>query len=49
MVLVDLYVLRKIGMFLKWFFVITTDVVGLFDEWVACFFEEFDYNFEGEN
>ena len=46
---VDLYVLRKIGMFLKRFPAITTDVVGLLDEWAARFFEELDYNLEGEN
>jgi aarF domain-containing kinase len=46
---IDLYVLRKIGMFLKRFPAITTDVVGLLDEWAARFFEELDYNLEGEN
>lgn len=46
---VDLYVLRKIGVFLRRFPAITTDVVGLLDEWAARFFEELDYNREGEN
>ena len=46
---IDLYVLRKVGVFLKQFPAITTDVVGLLDEWAARFFEELDYNLEGEN
>lgn len=46
---VDLFVLRKIGVFLKRFPAITTDVTGLLDEWAARFFEELDYNREGEN
>lgn len=31
------------------FIQILVDVVGLVDEWVVCFFEEFDYVNEGEN
>ena len=46
---IDLYVLRKVGVFLRRFPAITTDVVGLLDEWAARFFEELDYNREGEN
>ena len=46
---IDLFVLRKVGVFLKRFPAITTDVVGLLDEWAARFFEELDYNLEGSN
>lgn len=46
---IDLFVLRKVGVFLRRFPAITTDVVGLLDEWAARFFEELDYNLEGEN
>ena len=48
-VTVDLYVLRKVGLFLRRFPSISTDVVGLLDEWAARFFEELDYVQEGEN
>ena len=46
---IDLYVLRKVGVFLKQFPAITTDVVGLLDEWAGRFFEELDYNLEGSS
>jgi len=48
-VTVDLYVLRKVGVFLRRFPQIGTDTVGLLDEWAARFFEELDYVREGEN
>jgi len=48
-VTVDLYVIRSIGLFLRRFPEISTDVVGLLDEWAARFFEELDYVREGSN
>jgi len=48
-VTVDLFVLRRVGLFLRRFPSISTDIVGLLDEWAARFFEELDYMREGEN
>jgi aarF domain-containing kinase len=48
-VTVDLYVIRRLGLFLRRFPEISTDVVGLLDEWAARFFEELDYVREGAN
>lgn len=50
-VTVDLYIIRKLGVFLRRFPNITAraDVVGLLDEWAARFFEELDYVREGSN
>lgn len=48
-VTVDLYIIRKLGLVLKRFPQITTDVVALLDEWAARFFEELDYVKEGQN
>jgi aarF domain-containing kinase len=48
-VTVDLYVIRRLGLFLRRFPEISTDVVGLLDEWAARFFEELDYVREGSN
>lgn len=46
---VDLYVMRRIGFALRKVPQITTDVVGLLDEWATRFFEELDYVNEGKN
>ncbi|BBN12396.1 aarF domain-containing kinase [Marchantia polymorpha subsp. ruderalis] len=48
-VTVDLFIIRKLGVALRRFPQIATDVVGLVDEWAARFFEELDYINEGEN
>lgn len=48
-VTIDLYIIRKFGMFVKRFPQITTDVVALLDEWASRFFEELDYVHEGQN
>eukprot|EP00878_Enallax_costatus_P030877 GHUV01033684.1.p1 GENE.GHUV01033684.1~~GHUV01033684.1.p1 ORF type:complete len:571 (+),score=153.33 GHUV01033684.1:111-1715(+) len=48
-VTVDLYIIRKIGHFLRQFPQVTTDVVALLDEWAARFFDELDYVKEGQN
>eukprot|EP00249_Psilotum_nudum_P018128 c26650_g1_i1 orf=156-2624(+) len=48
-VTVDLFIIRRLGMFLRKFPQIATDVVGLVDEWAARFFEELDYINEGKN
>ena len=45
----DLYIVRKVGMALKRFPQINTDVVALLDEFAARFFEELDYNKEASN
>jgi hypothetical protein len=38
-VTIDLYIIRKLGMFLRRFPQVSTDVVALLDEWAARFFE----------
>eukprot|EP00879_Flechtneria_rotunda_P016505 GHRR01017273.1.p1 GENE.GHRR01017273.1~~GHRR01017273.1.p1 ORF type:complete len:546 (+),score=179.00 GHRR01017273.1:232-1869(+) len=48
-VTVDLYIIRKLGLMLKRFPQVTTDVVALLDEWAARFFDELDYVKEGQN
>ncbi|CAM6088773.1 unnamed protein product [Calypogeia fissa] len=48
-VTIDLFIIRKLGVALRRFPQIATDVVGLVDEWAARFFEELDYVHEGEN
>ncbi|XP_042516583.1 uncharacterized protein sll0005 isoform X2 [Macadamia integrifolia] len=48
-VTIDLFIIRKLGLFLRKFPQISFDVVGLVDEWAARFFEELDYVNEGEN
>ncbi|CAA7390619.1 unnamed protein product [Spirodela intermedia] len=48
-VTVDLFIIRKLGLFLRKFPQVSIDVVGLVDEWAARFFEELDYINEGEN
>lgn len=48
-VTIDLYLIRKVGVFLRRFPQIQTDVVALLDEWAARFFEELDYVREGQN
>lgn len=48
-VTIDLFIIRKLGMFLRRFPQVSIDVVGLVDEWAARFFEELDYVNEGEN
>lgn len=48
-VTIDLFILRSIGMSLKAFPDVQTDVVGLLDEWAERFFEELDYVKEGQN
>ncbi|EFJ41361.1 hypothetical protein VOLCADRAFT_40547, partial [Volvox carteri f. nagariensis] len=48
-VTIDLYIIRKLGIFLRRFPQVTTDVVALLDEWAARFFEELDYVHEGRN
>eukprot|EP01025_Chloroclados_australasicus_P040545 TRINITY_DN423_c0_g2_i11.p2 TRINITY_DN423_c0_g2~~TRINITY_DN423_c0_g2_i11.p2 ORF type:complete len:776 (+),score=103.02 TRINITY_DN423_c0_g2_i11:149-2329(+) len=48
-VTVDLYVIRKIGVFLRRFPQITVDGVALLDEWAYRFFDELDYVKEGQN
>lgn len=46
---IDLFIIRKLGVALRRFPQIATDVVGLVDEWASRFFEELDYINEGEN
>ena len=46
---IDLYILRKVGLFLHRFPQIKTDFVALLDEWAERFFEELDYVKEGQN
>uniref|UniRef100_A0A804ITT8 ABC1 atypical kinase-like domain-containing protein n=1 Tax=Musa acuminata subsp. malaccensis TaxID=214687 RepID=A0A804ITT8_MUSAM len=48
-VTIDLFIIRKLGLFLRRFPQISIDIVGLVDEWAARFFEELDYINEGEN
>lgn len=48
-VTIDLYLIRKLGLFLKNFPNISIDVVGLLDEWAERFFEELDYVKEGQH
>lgn len=50
-VTVDLFIIRRLGVFLRKFPRITerADIVGLLDEWAARFFEELDYVREGNN
>lgn len=48
-VTIDLFIIRKLGVALRRFPQIATDVVGLVDEWASRFFEELDYVNEGEN
>ncbi|GMH43909.1 hypothetical protein BSKO_11843 [Bryopsis sp. KO-2023] len=48
-VTIDLYLIRKVGVFMRRFPQIKTDVVALLDEWAARFFEELDYVREGRN
>ncbi|XP_010936093.1 uncharacterized protein [Elaeis guineensis] len=48
-VTIDLYIIRKLGLFLRRFPQVSIDVVGLVDEWASRFFEELDYVNEGEN
>ncbi|KAG2432690.1 hypothetical protein HYH02_006675 [Chlamydomonas schloesseri] len=48
-VTIDLYIIRRLGLFLRRFPQVTTDVVALLDEWAARFFEELDYVHEGAN
>eukprot|EP00877_Chromochloris_zofingiensis_P007733 jgi/Chrzof1/3212/Cz12g16050.t1_COQ8 len=48
-VTIDLYIIRKLGVYMRRFPQITTDVVALLDEWAARFFEELDYVKEGQN
>nr|PNR35367.1 hypothetical protein PHYPA_023267 [Physcomitrium patens] len=48
-VTIDLFIIRRLGVSLRRFPQIATDVVGLVDEWAARFFEELDYINEGEN
>ena len=48
-VTIDLFIFRSLGMSLKAFPDIQTDVVGLLDEWAERFFEELDYVKEGQN
>lgn len=40
---------RKIGIFLRRFPQIKTDIPALIDEWASRFFEELDYIKEGQN
>ncbi|EIE20315.1 ABC1-domain-containing protein [Coccomyxa subellipsoidea C-169] len=46
---IDLFVIRRIGVFLRRFPEIKTDVPALIDEWASRFFEELDYVKEGQN
>lgn len=48
-VTIDLFIIRKLGLALRNFPQVATDVVGLVDEWAARFFEELDYVNEGNN
>ncbi|KAL4452695.1 hypothetical protein ABPG75_008357 [Micractinium tetrahymenae] len=50
-VTVDLFIIRRLGLFLRKFPDITqrADVVALLDEWASRFFEELDYVREGQN
>ena len=46
---IDLYLIRRLGLALRKVEQVNTDVVALLDEWAERFFEELDYNKEGEN
>ena len=46
---IDLFVLRRVGLFLRTVEGFNTDVVALLDEWALRFFEELDYVNEGKN
>jgi len=46
---IDLFVLRRVGLFLRTVEGFNTDLVALLDEWAMRFFEELDYVNEGEN
>lgn len=50
-VTIDLFILRSIGLTINDIMKgnVRTDLVALLDEWAARFFEELDYNREGEN
>ncbi|KAK9838371.1 hypothetical protein WJX81_007765 [Elliptochloris bilobata] len=48
-VTIDLFIVRKLGVFLRRYPEIRTDVVALIDEWASRFFEELDYVNEGRN
>ncbi|KAK9866370.1 hypothetical protein WJX84_006967 [Apatococcus fuscideae] len=48
-VTIDLFVIRRIFVFLRRFPAIKTDLVALLDEWATRFFEELDYLKEGQN
>lgn len=48
-VTIDLFIIRRFGLFLRRFPQLKTDVVDLLDEWAARFFEELDYVKEGNN
>ncbi|MCO5605078.1 hypothetical protein L7F22_059256 [Adiantum nelumboides] len=48
-VTIYLFIICKLGVALRRFPQIATDVVGLVDEWAARFFEELDYVKEGQN
>lgn len=48
-VTIDLYIIRRFGLFLRRFPQIKTDIVDLLDEWAERFFEELDYVKEGNN
>ncbi|KAK9804220.1 hypothetical protein WJX72_001850 [[Myrmecia] bisecta] len=48
-VTIDLFIIRKLAVFLRRFPEIHTDVVALLDEWASRFFEELDYVREGNN
>ena len=48
-VTIDLFIIRRLGMSLRGFAAIATDVVGLVDEWALRFFEELDYVNEAAN
>ena len=47
----DLYLVRKMGLFLRNFPSISSrlDIVGLLDEFAANFYQELDYNLECSN
>lgn len=46
-VTIDLFIIRKFGVFLRRFPQIKTDFVDLLDEWATRFFDELDYVKEG--
>ncbi|KAK9844774.1 hypothetical protein WJX74_006773 [Apatococcus lobatus] len=48
-VTIDLFVIRRIIVFMRPFPAIKTDLVALLDEWATCSFEELDYLKEGQN